>query len=111
MINRLWFLALIFTQPALAAPAFVEVPSVRPNPNPAAPLAAVLSFKANGPVTTTVTLDDGSRQWQVQHSLQRLAELNLTDAITRQIPEVFVAHQSSLLVKSLRLLSIQAINM
>ena len=68
MINRLWFLALIFTQPALAAPAFVEVPSVRPNPNPAAPLAAVLSFKANGPVTTTVTLDDGSRQWQVQFS-------------------------------------------
>lgn len=66
MIRRLLPLAVFLAQPALAAPAFVEAPSVRPNPNPAVPLAAVLSFKTSGPVTTTVSLDDGSRRWQVQ---------------------------------------------
>lgn len=66
MIRRLLPLAVFFCQPALAEPAFLEAPSVRTNPNPAVPLAAVLSFRTSSPVTTTVSLDDGSRQWQVQ---------------------------------------------
>ncbi len=68
MIRILVFLAVLCVQPALAMPTFIESPAVRPNPNPNVPLAAVLTFRASGPVTTIVSLDDGSRQWQVRFS-------------------------------------------
>ena len=40
-------------------PEFVVGPTVEPNPNPAVPLAAVLRFTADAPVTTEVDISDG----------------------------------------------------
>ena len=51
---------------ALSAAEFITTPSVVPNPNPAVPLAALLRFRANGPVTTTVTIADDARRWNVE---------------------------------------------
>jgi arylsulfate sulfotransferase len=49
------------TPPAL----FSVAPRIEPNPNPRAPLAAVLRFEAAVPVATRVTASDGDRQWRV----------------------------------------------
>ena len=57
---RVFLIALaFFAQPVLAQPVFEQAPEVKANPNPRAPLAAVLTFKASGPVTTAVSIDDG----------------------------------------------------
>ncbi|MDM4019433.1 aryl-sulfate sulfotransferase [Roseiconus lacunae] len=44
---------------------FIRLPTVVPNPNPAAPLAAVLSYEANQDVTAEVSLTDGTNRWSV----------------------------------------------
>lgn len=49
-----------------AAPTFVSAPMVSPNPNARAPLVALLDFEAPGAVATTVTLDDGTRSWDIE---------------------------------------------
>ena len=60
---RIFLIALaFFAQPVLAQPVFDQAPEVKANPNPRAPLAAVLTFKASGPVTTAVSIDDGLAQ-------------------------------------------------
>ena len=54
---RIFLIALaFFAQPVLAQPVFDQAPEVKANPNPRAPLAAVLTFKASGPVTTAVSI-------------------------------------------------------
>ncbi|MEW4486481.1 aryl-sulfate sulfotransferase [Thalassoglobus sp. JC818] len=47
------------------APRFLRPATIKQNSNPAAPLAAVLSFEANDNVTTEVTITDGTNQWSV----------------------------------------------
>jgi hypothetical protein len=60
---RVFLIALaFFAQPVLAQPVFEQAPELKANPNPRAPLAAVLTFKASGPVTTAVSIDDGLAQ-------------------------------------------------
>ncbi len=56
---------------AAAAPRFVDPPAVSANPNPAAPLAAVLRFKADQPVTTLVDVTDGKNRWQLRFKPDR----------------------------------------
>ena len=46
-------------------PSFESVPDISINPNPRVPLAAVLSFDATGATRTTVSIDDGERQWDI----------------------------------------------
>ncbi len=57
---------LLFCAGALAAADFTTPPAVVPNPNPAVPLAALLRFTASAPVSTTVTVSDGERRWEVK---------------------------------------------
>ena len=47
-------------------PAFSADPTVIQNPNPAVPLAAVLSFAVDQPVETTVTVSDDDRTWDIE---------------------------------------------
>ena len=49
-------------------PEFVEGPTVEPNPNPRAPLAAVLRFETDVPVTTTVDIGDGANAWTLEYA-------------------------------------------
>ena len=48
-----------------AAGIFQSEPSIQQNPNPRVPLAAILRFETKGPVATTVSLNDGDRQWDI----------------------------------------------
>ena len=40
----------------------IESPRIFKNPNPRAPLVAVVEFRAPGPVVTTLVIDDGRRR-------------------------------------------------
>jgi arylsulfate sulfotransferase len=48
-----------------SGPEFLTRPSVVQNPNPDAPLAAVLSFEADRPVETTIDIEGPGRAWSV----------------------------------------------
>ncbi len=54
---------------ALTRPAaplrVVEQPRVSANPNPAVPLAAVVSFDVNRPVSTTIEINEGAHRWSL----------------------------------------------
>lgn len=71
MLKALSFLLLmslsqgVATASAQSAPRFVEQPTIIQNPNPRVPLAAVLRFETNAPVSTTVTLSDGRQTWDL----------------------------------------------
>jgi hypothetical protein len=45
-------------------PAFVDLPTVTDNPNPRVPLAAIVSFTADEPVTTVLDISDGETSRQ-----------------------------------------------
>jgi hypothetical protein len=51
---------------ALAAPAFIEKPSVRPNTNERAPLVALLSLEASEPSRAIVEVVGPARSWRVE---------------------------------------------
>jgi len=54
------FSFLIFTTSCRdSGPSFLEKPTVRPNPNPSVPLAGILRFQADCPVSTRVVITDG----------------------------------------------------
>ncbi|WP_413431093.1 aryl-sulfate sulfotransferase [Crateriforma spongiae] len=53
---------------------FIKSPIVEQNPNPAAPLAAVLSFEANKEVTATVEITDGEHCWDVSFDKRKTAD-------------------------------------
>ena len=44
-------------------PPFTTLPTVCANPNPSAPLAALLRFSANKRVQTIIQVSDGEREW------------------------------------------------
>jgi hypothetical protein len=64
MIRILLTCALIAT--SLCAARFTTPPSVKPNPNPTVPVAAIVQFTASARVETTVTVSDGERNWDVK---------------------------------------------
>ena len=61
-------LALVAGAPALAkeGPSFEARPEATGNPNPHVPLAAILRFEADRPVTSRVAIRDGERAWTLQ---------------------------------------------
>lgn len=48
-------------------PGFREPVTVEPNPNPAVPLAAVVKFSADRPVTTSINVTDGEHSWTLDY--------------------------------------------
>ena len=54
-----------FAESSVAEAAFSSAPTISPTPNKRAPLAALLQFEAASVKTTTVSLDDGGRQWEI----------------------------------------------
>lgn len=50
-----------------SAPSFTSEVTVSPNPNPNAPLAAVVAFEASAPVATTIHVSDGSHEWDLRY--------------------------------------------
>ena len=66
--------ACIFVMPSAhaggGAPKFVDQPTINQNPNPRAPLPAILRFKTNEPVSTHVELDDGDRRWTIDFTAE-----------------------------------------
>ena len=54
----------------VVAAEFTVAPSLVPNPNPAVPLAALVRFSTTAPVSTRVTITEGSRTWNVDFGPQ-----------------------------------------
>ena len=59
-----WIAILNLVAPLTAAD-FTVAPSLVPNPNPEVPLAALVRFTASAPVSTRLTISEGSRSWKV----------------------------------------------
>ena len=88
LLVGLW--AMLTNQSALSAPLYTVAPTIIQNPNPRAPLAAVLQLETSEPVEVTVDLSDDRRSWQVrfQHvkSLRRALPLvGLRPAVDHQV--------------------------
>ena len=60
-----------------AAPVFQTGPFVVQNPNEAVPLAAILSYETDQPVSTTVTVDDGDKTWEIEFGADQSASEGL----------------------------------
>jgi arylsulfate sulfotransferase len=56
---------------ASAAPRFLQPPSLSANPNASVPLAAVLEFKTDRPVTALIDITDGKHSWQLRYQPDR----------------------------------------
>ncbi|MYC66276.1 MAG: aryl-sulfate sulfotransferase [Acidobacteriia bacterium] len=65
-------IAMLAISPELVGePTFQTQPTLRPNPNPAVPLAAIVSFETAQPVQTTLAVSDGERQWTLEYPADR----------------------------------------
>ena len=65
-------IAMAVTCPVLVGePTFQTQPTIRPNPNPAVPLAAIVSFETAQGVQTTLTVSDGEREWTLEYPADR----------------------------------------
>lgn len=69
--TRVWRAAMLSIPMVLLGPGwanalqFSRAPEIVQNPNPRVPLAAVLTFEVDSPVTTRVAVDDGTRKWVI----------------------------------------------
>jgi arylsulfate sulfotransferase len=50
-----------------SALGFLGPVTVEPNPNPAVPLAAIVRFSADRPVTTSIHVTDGKNEWTLDY--------------------------------------------
>ncbi|MEZ5394411.1 MAG: aryl-sulfate sulfotransferase [Bryobacterales bacterium] len=57
-------LASLLLSACAPGPSFTEGPILTANPNPAVPLAAVVSFTTPEPVETTLSITDGTHSWE-----------------------------------------------
>ncbi len=48
-------------------PSFTTAPKIEQNSNPNVPLAGVLSFDTDEPVTTTIQIQDGQNEWKLEY--------------------------------------------
>jgi len=65
-------LSLLLAAGAIAGAAdFTQPPRIAPNPNPQAPLAAVLRFAASEPVETVITVSGGGAPHQLRYGMDR----------------------------------------
>lgn len=87
MKRNIYLLATCFAAMALSACSgpkqatdqleFVRAPQVQPNPNPAAPLAAVITFKASSHATTTIHISNEHHSWSLSFPEDRDPEMGL----------------------------------
>lgn len=49
-------------------PSFTVEPTIERNSNPNVPLAGILSFDTDEPVTTTIQIEDGQNEWQLEYN-------------------------------------------
>jgi arylsulfate sulfotransferase len=66
-IKHLLVILTVLAAGACAGPSFTEAPTIAQNPNPSVPQAAVVTFTANGPVETTLTISTGEREWKLSY--------------------------------------------
>lgn len=73
--RRAWFFGVAATilqsAPLAAAPVFTQAPRVIANPNQSAPLAAVVAFEADQPVSTKIRITDGEHEWELSYESSR----------------------------------------
>jgi len=50
-----------------SGPTFTQAPTLGPNPNPAVPLAAVLTFEPSEPVSVAFEVSDGENTWRLDY--------------------------------------------
>jgi hypothetical protein len=74
MRTLLW---LLLAAGAIAAAEFTEPPRLTPNPNPQAPLAAVLRFSSSEPAETLITISSGAFRHQLRYPPERKPEEGL----------------------------------
>ena len=55
------------TPPKSRPPSFTIEPKIEQNSNPNVPLAGVLSFDTDEPVTTTIAIQDGQNEWKLEY--------------------------------------------
>ncbi len=55
-------------------PSFISPPSLKPNPNPAVPLAAIVSAVTDEPAELVIEISDGANEWAVPASGERAIE-------------------------------------
>lgn len=68
MSRRAWlFVPLILQLGCASIPQFATAPVVAANPNPAVPLAAVVTFAPTEPVSTTIEVSDGEHDWRLEY--------------------------------------------
>ncbi len=53
--------------PETRPPSFTIEPKIEQNSNPNVPLAGVLFFDTDEPVTTTIAIQDGKNEWQLEY--------------------------------------------
>ncbi|MEM7145245.1 MAG: aryl-sulfate sulfotransferase [Verrucomicrobiota bacterium] len=69
---RSFLLTALLVTPALATPpTFTTDPDIRQNENPAAPLAAIVTFETNEPVATSLTITEGERTWTINYPIDQ----------------------------------------
>ncbi|MDG2169214.1 MAG: aryl-sulfate sulfotransferase N-terminal domain-containing protein, partial [Opitutales bacterium] len=69
--NCLLILLVIVTANLSAAPSFQGSVQLELNPNPAAPLAGILSFEASDPVTTTINGRSGEHSFSITYGPEK----------------------------------------
>ena len=66
-IATIGFLFGICSPTVAKPPSFTVEPKIEQNSNPNAPLAGVLFFDTDEPVTTTIAIGDGKNEWQLEY--------------------------------------------
>jgi hypothetical protein len=56
---------------------FLQAPTIEKNPNARAPLVALVRFKADSPVSTTLEIDDGRKRWIITYGEEHAPEKGL----------------------------------
>ena len=69
-------LPLLFAACSPTGPTISQVSLVQ-NPNPSVPLAAILSVSADQPISLTINIDDGERQWSITPSSERSTQFEV----------------------------------
>ena len=67
-LNRFLLIALVAVLIACSSgPEIIESVTLEPNPNSAVPLAAIVKFAADRPVTTAIRVSDGENNWTLDY--------------------------------------------
>ena len=56
---------------------FTTPPTIKPNPNPTVPLAAIVYFDSSQPVETTLAISDGQNSWELHYGIDKAPQKGL----------------------------------